>query len=134
MRRTLPLTLALLVIIVVMLIVNLFIGSVKIPLADICCILVGAGSESEIWTNIVLSSRLPQSLTAIDGVPEPAGRPFDIGNFQRCQSGRCICCAPVGAVGRGGTQPLGIFGRCCHFCSSDNRSTGSDGAHHLDIG
>ena len=65
MRRTLPLTLALLVIIVVMLIVNLFIGSVKIPLADICRILVGAGSESEIWTNIVLSSRLPQSLTAI---------------------------------------------------------------------
>ncbi|MBR1803529.1 MAG: iron ABC transporter permease [Muribaculaceae bacterium] len=65
MRRTLPLTLALLVIIVLMLIVNLFIGSVQIPLGDICRILVGAGSDSEIWTNIVLSSRLPQSLTAI---------------------------------------------------------------------
>ena len=65
MRRSLPLTLALLVGIGVLLIVNLFIGSVRIPVADICRILVGMGSESEIWTNIVLSSRLPQALTAI---------------------------------------------------------------------
>ena len=65
MRRSLPLTLALLVGIGVLLIVNLFIGSVRIPVTDICRILVGMGSESEIWTNIVLSSRLPQALTAI---------------------------------------------------------------------
>ena len=65
MRRTLPLMLALVVAILVMVIVNLFIGSVKIPVGDICRILVGQGSESEIWTNIILSSRLPQVLTAI---------------------------------------------------------------------
>jgi len=57
--------LALIVAIVVLVIVNLFIGSVKIPVTAICKILVGAGSESEIWTNIILSSRLPQVLTAI---------------------------------------------------------------------
>ncbi len=57
--------LALVVVIVVMMIVNLFIGSVEIPVGDICRILVGQGSESEIWTNIILSSRLPQVLTAI---------------------------------------------------------------------
>ena len=65
MRRSLPLTLVLLIGIGALLIINLFIGSVRIPIADICRILVGLGSESEIWTNIVLSSRLPQSLTAI---------------------------------------------------------------------
>ena len=65
MRRTLLLTLLLPVAILLMLLVNLFIGSVHIPLAEICRILVGRGSESEIWANIVLSSRLPQSLTAI---------------------------------------------------------------------
>lgn len=57
--------LALVVAIVVMVIVNLFIGSVRIPVGEICKILVGQGSESEIWTNIILSSRLPQVLTAI---------------------------------------------------------------------
>jgi len=57
--------LALVVAIVVMVIVNLFIGSVRIPVGEICKILVGQGSESEIWTNIILSSRLPQVLTSI---------------------------------------------------------------------
>lgn len=57
--------LALVIAILVMVIVNLFIGSVRIPVAEICKILVGQGSDSEIWTNIILSSRLPQVLTAI---------------------------------------------------------------------
>ena len=65
MRRALPLILALVVVIAVMVIVNLFIGSIEIPVGDICRILVGQGSENEIWTNIILSSRLPQVLTAI---------------------------------------------------------------------
>ena len=65
MRRTLQLILVLLVAIVVMGIVNLFIGSVKIPVADICRILLGDSSESEIWQNIIWKSRLPQVLTAI---------------------------------------------------------------------
>ena len=45
-------------------IVNLLIGSVKIPVADICRILLGDESH-EIWTNIIWKSRLPQVLTAI---------------------------------------------------------------------
>ena len=64
MRRPLPLILMLMVAIVVMAIVNLLIGSVKIPVADICRILVGDDSH-EIWTNIIWKSRLPQVLTAI---------------------------------------------------------------------
>ena len=50
--------------IVVLLIVNLLIGTVKIPVGDICRILVGDDSN-EIWTNIIWKSRLPQALTAI---------------------------------------------------------------------
>ena len=50
--------------IVVLTVVNLLLGSVKIPLGDVCSILMGDGSN-EIWTNIVWKSRLPQALTAI---------------------------------------------------------------------
>ena len=64
MRRTLPLIVTLMVSIVVLAIVNLFVGSVKIPVTDICRILVGDESH-EIWTNIIWKSRLPQVLTAI---------------------------------------------------------------------
>ena len=64
MRRTLPLIITLVVGILVLLIVNLLIGSVRIPVTEVCRILLGAESN-EIWTNIVYSSRLPQALTAI---------------------------------------------------------------------
>ncbi|MCR5315222.1 MAG: iron ABC transporter permease [Bacteroidaceae bacterium] len=64
MRRTLPLMLTMLVAIAAMAIVNLVIGSVEIPVSDICAILLGDNSH-EIWTNIIWKSRLPQVLTAI---------------------------------------------------------------------
>ena len=64
-RRTLPLILMLIVAIVVLAIVNLLIGSVDIPLKNVCHILLGDASESEIWQNIIWKSRLPQALTAI---------------------------------------------------------------------
>ena len=54
----------LLVTIVVLAIVNLLLGSVKIPVADVCRILFGA-EGNEIWANIIWKSRLPQALTAI---------------------------------------------------------------------
>ena len=65
MRRTAPLLLALMLGIVVLLVVNLLLGSVKIPVTDVCRILLGDAAESEIWRNIIFSSRLPQALTAI---------------------------------------------------------------------
>lgn len=44
---------------------NLAIGSVEIPLQEVCQILSGRGSSSEVWTNIVMMTRLPQTLTAM---------------------------------------------------------------------
>jgi iron complex transport system permease protein len=51
--------------IVVLGVVNLLLGSVKIPLGDVCRILLGADDVSEIAQNIIWKSRLPQVLTAI---------------------------------------------------------------------
>lgn len=65
MKRFFSLVLLLLTTIALLVVVNLLIGTVSIPVGQVCSILVGAGSDNEIWTNIILSSRLPQVLTAI---------------------------------------------------------------------
>ena len=67
MKRYIPLMLVLIVIIAVMFIINLILGSVDIPVKDIWNILIGKGSESEVWNNIIIKSRLPQTLTALVG-------------------------------------------------------------------
>ena len=55
----------LIILIPILAIVNLGLGSVSIPIAEVYKILLGEGSDSEVWTNIVLMTRLPQTLTAI---------------------------------------------------------------------
>lgn len=59
------LMLLLIVSIIAFLILNLLLGTVKIPIGDIIGILTGEESDNRIWTNIILKSRLPQSLTAM---------------------------------------------------------------------
>ena len=44
---------------------NLLLGSVSIPAGEVMSILIGLPSESAIWENIILKSRIPQTLTAI---------------------------------------------------------------------
>ena len=56
---------ALLVSIAVFFVLNLLLGSVDIPAKSIVRILLGSESESPIWQNIVMKSRVPQALTAI---------------------------------------------------------------------
>ncbi|MBR2134833.1 MAG: iron ABC transporter permease [Bacteroidales bacterium] len=51
-------------VIIVLLLLNLLLGSVKIPAADVLGILLGDRSN-EIFSNIILKSRLPQALVAI---------------------------------------------------------------------
>ncbi len=57
--------------IILLLVVNVLVGTVRIPAAEVCRILCspliiwGDGPLNEIWTNIIFSSRLPQALTAI---------------------------------------------------------------------
>ncbi len=51
--------------ILLLVVVNLLIGTVRIPVAAVVRILAGSTDESEIWQNIILNSRLPQTLTAL---------------------------------------------------------------------
>lgn len=51
--------------ILIFFILNLLLGSVRIPPGSIADILTGGSGESEIWRNIVLKSRVPQALTAV---------------------------------------------------------------------
>lgn len=44
---------------------NLMLGSVQIPFGEVIGILAGQASDNEVFTNIVLRTRLPQTLTAI---------------------------------------------------------------------
>lgn len=48
-----------------LMVLNLVIGSVSIPVADVFNILFGNGSDDVAWNNIVLKTRLPQTLTAL---------------------------------------------------------------------
>ena len=44
---------------------NVMLGTVEIPLRSVVNILLGGEGESDIWQNIVLKSRVPQSMTAM---------------------------------------------------------------------
>ena len=45
-------------------VLNLLLGSVEIPFAAVCDILTGGDGHSVVWQNIILKSRVPQTLTA----------------------------------------------------------------------
>lgn len=57
--------LALAAAILILFLVNLLIGTVSIPADTIVRILLGSDFENEIYSNIVLKSRLPQALTSV---------------------------------------------------------------------
>ena len=63
-KITMQLMLLLALSIIAFIILNLLLGTVRIPAGDVIDILLGNHSDNRIWTNIVMKSRLPQSLTA----------------------------------------------------------------------
>ena len=63
-KSTMLLMLLLALSIIAFIILNLLLGTVRIPAGDVIDILLGNHSDNRIWTNIVMKSRLPQSLTA----------------------------------------------------------------------
>ena len=64
MKRPLLLLLLLMLGIVLCFVLNLLLGTVRIPMMEVCRILLGGG-DNEIWHNIIFSSRVPQALTAL---------------------------------------------------------------------
>ncbi len=65
MRNPVLISLLLVLLLVLLFVLNLLLGTVRIPVGDVCAVLLGDGEVNEIWRNIVLSSRVPQALTAM---------------------------------------------------------------------
>ena len=64
MPKHVAITLMQVCLLVLLFVLNLLLGTVKIPVGSVCAILCGDGAQNEIWRNIVLNSRVPQALTA----------------------------------------------------------------------
>lgn len=65
MKRNVSIILLLVASIIVLFAINLIVGSVRIPLADVCDILFDKFDGKESWKYIVMENRLPQALTAM---------------------------------------------------------------------
>ena len=65
MKRNVSIILLLVAGIIMLFAMNLILGSVRIPLADVCDILFDKFEGKESWMYIVMENRLPQALTAM---------------------------------------------------------------------
>ena len=65
MKRNVCIILLLVAGIIMLFAMNLIVGSVRIPLADVCDILFDKFEGKECWKYIVMENRLPQALTAM---------------------------------------------------------------------
>ena len=65
MKRNVCIILLLVAGIIVLLAMSLIVGSVRIPLADVCDILFDKFDGKESWKYIIMENRLPQALTAM---------------------------------------------------------------------
>lgn len=65
MKRNVSIILLLVAGIIMLFAINLIVGSVRIPLADVCDILFDKFEGKESWKYIVMENRLPQALTAM---------------------------------------------------------------------
>jgi len=65
MRRGVVINCLLVLLVVVLLAVNLAVGSVSIPLRDVISIVMGREAARPSWQFIIMESRLPQALTAM---------------------------------------------------------------------
>ena len=65
MKRNVSIILLLAAGIIVLFAMNLIVGSVRIPLADVCDILFDKFEGKESWKYIIMENRLPQALTAM---------------------------------------------------------------------
>ena len=65
MKRNVSIILLLVASIIVLFAMSLIVGSVRIPLADVCDILFDKFEGKESWKYIVMENRLPQALTAM---------------------------------------------------------------------
>ncbi len=125
MRRSVTLSMLLLVAaILILFFLNLLLGSVEIPVKSVWNIITGGSGESEIWRNILLKSRVPQSLTAlvagaglaISGLQmqtvfrNPLAGPSVLGISSGASLGVAFVVLLSGSIGGVALSSLGFFG------------------------
>lgn len=110
--------------ILVFFVLNLVLGSVEIPVRAVLNVVFGMGEKSEIWTNIITKSRIPQSLTAImagaglavSGLlmqtvfRNPLAGPSVLGISSGSSLGVAFVVLLSGSIGGGALSKLGIIG------------------------
>ncbi len=125
MRRSVTLPMLLLVAaILILFFLNLLLGSVEIPVKSVWNIITGGSGESEIWQNILLKSRVPQSLTAlvagaglaVSGLQmqtvfrNPLAGPSVLGISSGASLGVAFVVLLSGSIGGVALSSLGFFG------------------------
>ncbi len=125
MRRSVTLYMLLLVAaILILFFLNLLLGSVEIPVKSVWNIITGGSGESEIWRNILLKSRVPQSLTAlvagaglaVSGLQmqtvfrNPLAGPSVLGISSGASLGVAFVVLLSGSIGGVALSSLGFFG------------------------
>ena len=108
--------------IIVFFFLNIVVGTIAIPLNDAFSILFGNDQQPQVWQNIILKSRLPQSLTAmvagaglaISGLQmqtvfsNPLAGPSVLGISNGASLG--VALSSLGAVGNAAISLAAIFG------------------------
>ena len=103
---------------------NMAMGSVYIPFGEVMDILCGKESGSDVWTNIVLMTRLPQTLTAmacgaglaVAGLQmqtvfrNPLAGPSVLGISSAASLGVALVVLVSGTLGGGLLTQFGVFG------------------------
>ncbi len=123
-RRTTISFLAILLFIALFFGLNLILGSISIPFKSVWSIISGGDGGSAVWQNIVLKSRLPQTITAIiagaglsiSGLQmqsvfrNPLAGPSELGVSSGASLGVAFIILLSGRIGGGALSSMGIFG------------------------
>lgn len=110
--------------IVVFFFLNLLLGTISIPAHSIWNILSGLGNEPDIWKNIILKTRFPQTLTAlvagaglaISGLQmqtvfrNPLAGPSELGISSGASLGVALMILLSGSIGGVALSKIGVFG------------------------
>ncbi len=114
----------LIVAILLLLLINLLLGTVSIPFRSVLHIICGTGDEPSAWSNIILKSRLPQTITAlfagaglaISGLQmqtlfrNPLAGPSVLGISSGASLGVALVVLMSGAIGGTTLSNMGFFG------------------------
>ncbi len=124
MKRFL-LLLFLLVLIVLLFVLNLLLGTVRIPVGAVVSILFQPVSD---W---LFSGACCKWLADADRFPQPTGRPVGSWHIEWCLVGRGLCCSTLWLARWCGFESPGLYGRCGHVGGSHHRLAGRYGSHSL---